>query len=183
MSDNSFYYAQLNGANIVCAVSQLKYQVFNSKMIPIPSYDPSLIGLKYDAQTGQFYPPIPVVDVFVHGGISGGDGKVPPGIKNNGIDAVNVDAWLRWSPSPSSPLFPWTGEWRVILRGAGGNVQDQIILNFVGGECHRTYSTTTAPDIYSVMEEDFLPEIVGGVMYNFRLANSHQIPVVKVYRD
>lgn len=48
------YYAQIDGANKVTAVSQLSGVVVAAHMISIPAYDESLLGLTYNAGTGLF---------------------------------------------------------------------------------------------------------------------------------
>lgn len=51
-------YAQLSDGRVV-GVSSLSAEVVADDMIPIDSYDLSLMGKVYDAETGQFYEPAP----------------------------------------------------------------------------------------------------------------------------
>lgn len=48
------YYAQLDGNNIVCAVSELSGVMTEPYLISIPTFDLSLMGSKYE--NGQFIP-------------------------------------------------------------------------------------------------------------------------------
>lgn len=48
------YYAQIDAARIVCAVSQLTAPVHAPDMIAIESYDDTLIGKRHDLDSGSF---------------------------------------------------------------------------------------------------------------------------------
>lgn len=48
------YYAQINNDKVIYSVSELAGSVERSDMIQIDSYDQSLLGKKYNAETGEF---------------------------------------------------------------------------------------------------------------------------------
>ena len=58
------YYAQIDASAVCVGVSQLGGAVDAPDMIPISGYDMSLIGKRYDAETGSFeeVPPGPVAE-------------------------------------------------------------------------------------------------------------------------
>ena len=49
-----YFYAQLDDDNIVVGVSQLSGKVSASNMIKIDDYDISLLGKRYNSDTGEF---------------------------------------------------------------------------------------------------------------------------------
>ena len=51
------YYAQVDGNDIVYSVSCLSGEVDQADMIPIDSYDQSLLGKIYNRDTGEFETP------------------------------------------------------------------------------------------------------------------------------
>ena len=49
-----YFYAQIDGANKVTAVSQLGAPIVAAHMISIPAYDESLLGKPYNPGDGTF---------------------------------------------------------------------------------------------------------------------------------
>ena len=48
------FYAQLNNENIVIGISQLNEEINISNMVLIDSFDDTLLGKRYNAETGEF---------------------------------------------------------------------------------------------------------------------------------
>jgi hypothetical protein len=59
---SNFYYAQLDNNNIVHSVTQLLDEVKAPNLVPINSFDLTLIGQQYNPTTGQFSPVTPTLD-------------------------------------------------------------------------------------------------------------------------
>jgi hypothetical protein len=52
-----YYYAQIDGANVVFAVSDLSAPVIAANMVPIDAFSEALIGQVWDAQAQEFSAP------------------------------------------------------------------------------------------------------------------------------
>jgi hypothetical protein len=58
----SNYYAQIDSNNIVVAISELHSEETYDHLIPISSFDVTLLGKQYDPATGQFVTVAPTLD-------------------------------------------------------------------------------------------------------------------------
>lgn len=117
--------------------------------------------------------------VYLHLGIGGGDGDDPPGIVNDGQQALLVDVALRAGPDPGSPVLPVSGDWRVTIRDDTGAIYDVVRLTITAGQAQVSYTSNQRPAICQILERDFYPVQAGGVTYQVRLVGS---TVFKVYR-
>lgn len=118
--------------------------------------------------------------VYLHLGISGGDGDTPPGIVNDGVAAIQVDIALRASADPGSPVLPVSGDWRVTIRDDTGAIYDVVRLTITNGQAQVSYTSNQRPAVCQVLERDFYPVTVGGVSYQVRLAGSAEFKVYRV---
>lgn len=117
--------------------------------------------------------------VYLHLGIGGGDGDDPPGIVNDGQQALLVDVALRAGPDPGSPVLPVSGDWRVTIRDDTGAIYDVVRLTITAGQAQVSYTSNQRPAVCQILERDFIPVQAGGVIYQVRLVGR---PVFKVYR-
>ena len=120
--------------------------------------------------------PLPTIgDVYLHITLTDGDGKLPIGIKNDGIDTVNVFATFRQTEDPTSPVITAIDnvEWRVTIRevtirevtdtnyipgmpiSTTGPVYDIVNIIFIQGVLNFNYMTTNKAAICNIIEEDF----------------------------
>ncbi len=83
--------------------------------------------------------------------LSGGDGDTPIGIRNNGIDIVNIAYELK---NNDGILAPVDGSFRVVLRDSDELVYDMIKIDFVSGAGSVDYSTTFNPAIVFIDGQD-----------------------------
>lgn len=119
-------------------------------------------------------------EIWLHLAITGGDGDTPPGVKNDGVDALAVAATLRVGPGGSDPVVPVDEAWRITIRTDTGAVYDVVRVGLVEGLANVSYTTSGATAVCQVLESDFLPVAVAGTTYRVRLA----APVVfKIYRE
>lgn len=117
--------------------------------------------------------------VYLHLGIGGGDGDDPPGIVNDGQQALLVDVALRAGPDLGSPVLPVSGDWRVTIRDDTGAIYDVVRLTITAGQAQVSYTSNQRPAVCQILERDFIPVQAGGVTYQVRLVGR---PVFKVYR-
>lgn len=174
------FYAQINEENVVTGVSQLKGEVSQDNMIPILSYDTDLLGKIWN---GVSFSDAPEPDcLFIHLAMSGGDGRDPIGIRNNGIDALNVVATFRESENPSSPVITAIDgvSWRITVRNAKGDIYDIVDVAFAAGVASFAYTTDNKPDVCQILESDFEQIEIGGTTYTLKLIGDN---IFKVYRQ
>lgn len=118
-------------------------------------------------------------DVFAHISITGGDGLTPPGICNDGVNALDISLAIRSGPMPDSPLLPISGTWRILIRSKDGPIYDIVSIQVTDGLGEARYTTTLPPCECTISEDDFDQLEYGGASYRVRLAS----PVaIKVYR-
>jgi hypothetical protein len=127
-------------------------------------------------------PMVSVSELFIHLGMTDGDGREPLGIKNNGTDILGIVATFRQSADPVSPVIEAiTGlSWRVTIRNEAGRIYDIVDVAFVNGVASFNYTTTGNPDICSIRESDFDQIELGGTTYVLKLVGDSTF---KVYRQ
>jgi hypothetical protein len=119
-------------------------------------------------------------EVWLHLAVTGGDGDTPPGVLNDGVDALTVTAAIRSGSGQADPVVPLEGAWRITIRDDVGAVYDVVKVTLTAGESSVAYTTSGRTAVCQVLESDFLPVEVSGVTYRVRLA----APVAfKVYRE
>ncbi len=124
----------------------------------------------------------PPKEVWLHVAITGGDGDDPPGILNDGTDALSITATLRATVDPASPVIPVSGTWRVTVRDDTGAIYDVVKVQMNAGVVSASYTTTSRPAVCELREQDFtpVPDPAGGEPYTVRLAGQ---AAWKVYRE
>jgi hypothetical protein len=175
-----FYCANINTENVVVGISELKGEVTQDDIIPISSYDESLLGKIWN---GVSFEDAPEPDrLFIHLAMTGGDGRDPIGIQNNGIDALNVVATFRQSESPSSAVITAIdgASWRITVRNAKGDVYDIVDVAFTAGVASFAYTTNNKPDVCRILEADFEQIEISGTTYQLKLIGDSTF---KVYRQ
>jgi len=141
--------------------------------------------------------PPPIIPLYVHITMSGGDGEDPIGIINDGTDTCNIHAEIRdgEDPANSNIVTSINEAWRINLRNWADQtkpVVDIIKIQFTSGVADFTYHTVEnalcgiyyidPDDIYEVVE-------LGGNQYSFNLINQEYAgtdcpwPCFKVFRD
>ena len=121
-------------------------------------------------------PPI----LWLHVSLSGGDSEVPPGIKNDGQDALTVGVALRSGPESDAQIVPASGAWRITLRDDTGAVYDVVKVTLTGGRASFSYTTDGRPGLCRLDERDLAPITAGDTTYRLRLARPVEF---KVYRE
>ncbi len=140
----------------------------------------SLVAILEGGQVVEVGPAPADPELWLHLSITGGDGDTPPGVLNDGVDALAVAAALRVGPGGSDPVVPVDEAWRITVRTDTGAVYDVVRVGLVEGLANVSYTTSGATAVCQVLESDFLPLAVAGSTYRVRLA----APVVfKIYRE
>lgn len=119
-------------------------------------------------------------EVYLHFGITGGDGMDPPGIINDGADALTVDISLRGGPGAADPVIPVSGIWRVAVRDEGGDIYDVVKVAVAGGQATVSYTSSQRPAICKLEQRDLDTVESGGVTYRVVLAGD---TAFRVYRE
>ena len=145
--------------------------------------DKPQVGWSYNYTTGKFSPPpessLPHF-IYLHVIFTGGDGKSPLGIINDGTSSITVNAKFRQLDTIDSAVITnINGTRRVAIRGSAGLVYDQFLVNFVEGEANFVYTTNSYPDICFINEGDLTPVVFNDIIYTIKLVGT---PVFKVYR-
>lgn len=122
----------------------------------------------------------PPNNVWLHVAVSGGDGNDPPGILNNGSDALTITATLRATADPASPKIEVDGAWRITIRDDAGASYDMVKVQMTAGVVNASYTTTFRPAECELRESDFDPVTAGDKTYVVRLAAPARW---KVYRN
>lgn len=122
----------------------------------------------------------PTPTLWLHVALSGGDGDTPPGIKNDGTDALSVSVALRSGQDPSSPVVPVTGAWRITIRDDTGAIYDVVRITLTDGQANFSYTTTGRTGLCRLDERDLAPLTAGEATYRLRLARPVEF---KVYRE
>jgi hypothetical protein len=130
------------------------------------------------AVTGLSVQPTPTL--WLHVSLSGGDGDTPPGIKNDGADALTVNVALRAGPEPDAQLVPANGGFRVSVRDDSGAIYDVVKVSLSDGQGSFSYTTDGRPGVCRLEEGDLAPITAGDTTYRLRLANPVEF---KVYRE
>jgi len=174
------FYAQIDENNIVIGVSQLSGEILLPNLIPIPSYDESLLGKIWNGATFENAPEPNYL--YIHLAMTGGDGRDPIGIHNDGIDAMNVVATFRETEDPASPVIEAVDgvSWRITVRNHVGSVYDIVDVAFMAGIASFAYTTENNPDVCCILESDFEQIELGGITYTLKLIGDSSF---KVYRQ
>ncbi len=122
----------------------------------------------------------PAPTLWLHVALSGGDGEVPPGIKNDGQDALKVSVALRAGPQADAQLVSADGAFRVTVRDDTGAIYDVVKISLSGGQTSFSYTTDGRPGLCRLDERDLAPISAGEATYRLRLANPVEF---KVYRE
>lgn len=86
----------------------------------------------------------PRYEIWYHIDATGGDGKNPAGIRNDGTDALNITITARETEDPESPVRGINDDFRMEIRTSDGYVYDVLLVSFVNGVGSLTY-TDDAP--------------------------------------
>lgn len=97
---------------------------------PFVSYDAALVFAI--TQVDLLENP-PRYEIWYHMSVTGGDGKVPVGIRNDGVDALVVTITARETEDPTSPIRPVNDNFRVDIKTEDGSVYDVVLVTFVNG--------------------------------------------------
>jgi len=122
-------------------------------------------------------------NIYLHLSVTGGDGKEPIGVLNDGTDSINVTCTFRKTSDPVSDILTAiTGlSRRVTVRKDTGECYDIFSITFVDGISSFAYKTTLDPAICEIKESDFLPVDSGyEVPYIINLIGDNTF---KVYRS
>ncbi len=122
----------------------------------------------------------PTPTLWLHVSLSGGDGDSPPGIKNDGTDALTVSVALRAGPEADAQLVPASGAFRVTVRDDSGAIYDVVKISLSNGQGSFSYTTDGRPGVCRLEEGDLAPISAGGTTYRLRLAQPVEF---KVYRE
>lgn len=91
-------------------------------------------GMIYDLENPPSY------EIWYHLDVTGGDGKTPVGILNDGVQSVTVTVTARESADPASNIRPINDTFRMEIRTQDGYVYDVVLFNFVNGVGSITYT-------------------------------------------
>lgn len=97
---------------------------------PFTSYDEALVFATEQANllnNPQRY------EIWYHMSVTGGDGKFPVGIKNDGVDSLVVTITARETQELESPIRPINDSFRVDIKTEEGYVYDVVLITFVNG--------------------------------------------------
>jgi hypothetical protein len=138
----------------------------------------------------------PRYEIWYHMSVTGGDGKVPVGIRNDGIDSLLVTITARETEDPTSPIRPITDNFRVDIKTQDGSVYDVVLVAFVNGVGTINYTDdnkkgnnlmVTIPDNLKVMvnEDGSVSVVTRGVIptgniYSVYLIGSTHFVVYRV---
>lgn len=75
----------------------------------------------------------PTYEIWYHIDATGGDGQNPIGIRNDGVDALNITATARSSQDPASAIRLINDTFRMEIRTQDGYVYDVVLITFVDG--------------------------------------------------
>ena len=122
------------------------------------------------------------LNIYLHVSLSGGDSKVPIGLKNDGVQTLVVTATFRSGELPTSDVLTIIDatEWRVNIRNSEGAIYDIVNIIFNAGISTFNYTTTNYATVCEIVESDFEVVELVDATYNIKLVN----PVIfKVFRD
>lgn len=97
---------------------------------PFVSYD---VALVFAITQVDLLENPPRYEIWYHMSVTGGDGKVPVGIRNDGVDALVVTITARETEDPTSPIRPVNDNFRVDIKTEDGSVYDVVLVTFVNG--------------------------------------------------
>jgi hypothetical protein len=167
----------------IVADDSFTYPMDHDLMINITEVDPKPgIGWTYIEEV--FAPPEVVEDtstiLYVHLGLVG-DGRIPVGIKNDGVDTLSVTATFRQTEDPLSTVITAVTamSWRITIRDVTNNIYDIIDVTFTDGIASFDYTTDNKANICQILESDFEEITVGETTYAIRLFGDNTF---KVYR-
>ena len=86
-------------------------KVCNGLSLMVGDADPTIAHPEYLVNAPSDLPAL-----YIHTVLSGGDGLVPPGIKNDGIDFLAASITVRQAADPESAIIPLSGNWRLLIR-------------------------------------------------------------------
>jgi len=121
----------------------------------------------------------PITYVYLHPVITGGDGKTPIGITNDGVDSLTITMTFRQTADPASAVVTaLTGvERNIMLRDSDGNEYDVIKVGAVDGVVTIPYTTDSRAGSVRIARQDVEVQTPVGMI---RLVNE---PEFLVYRD
>ena len=117
---------------------------------------------------------------YLHVTVSGGDGDVPPGIRNDGQDSLQVNVALRAGEDPASAVVPLDGAWRIIVRDDTGAIYDVVKVQLTAGQASIAYTSDQRPAACRLLESDFISVEYAGQEYQVRLVGDTNF---KVFRE
>jgi hypothetical protein len=120
-------------------------------------------------------------NIYLHVDITGGDGRVPIGIKNNGTDSFSATITFKdGKTAEDNTITAINGiPYRVSIRNESEIVIDIVDVMFTSGVATMNYTTTMGPGVCHIDEQDFDILEMAGVSYKLRLVD----PILwKVYR-
>ena len=138
------------------------------------------IGYIYDPETELFSESVSN-NIYLHTNLSGGDGIDPIGITNDGIESISILATFRTGEdSESDVITSINSSWRVTIRNKNNDIYDIVNVTFTNGVVSFNYTTTSSPDICSIVESDFEDVTIGETTYEIKLIGN---TTFKVYRS
>lgn len=112
--------------------------------------------------------------IYMHITISGGDNKIPPGIENNGIDALIFNCAFRKGIETTSDIITEISgiSFRTPIRDDSGKIYDLRNIPFTNGTVTFEYKTQKGTGMFHIDETDFTHEVnLDGIKYSIRLPN------------
>jgi hypothetical protein len=138
----------------------------------------------------------PRYEIWYHMSVTSGDGKIPVGIRNDGVDTLVVTITARETEDPTSPIIPISDSFRVDIKTQDGFVYDVILVTLINGVGVINYTddnkkgnnlVVAIPDnlkvvinennSVSVVDRSFVPE---GNIYSVYLTGSTHFVVYRV---
>ena len=115
------------------------------------------------------------IDVNFNVSITGGDGKSPPGISNNGIDFVTVTIALTLLDGKPAPLQ--NGKHRVTIHDSSGTEYDIISIDFLDGKVSFNYTSDMRPATISIDVNDLF---ISDVEAAFNIVGDNRIIIYRI---
>ena len=83
-------------------------------------------------------------EMWYHIEMTGGDGKKPVGIQNNGTDSITVAVAVRETEDKESPVRPINDSFRVDIKTQDGVTYDVLLVTLKNGVGSVTYTDSSA---------------------------------------
>lgn len=143
INTNSPFYVRITGDNY-----NTLYPLNTETNEPFVSYDDALAfanSLIHTLNNPQRF------EVWYHIEMTGGDGKIPLGIQNNGTDSIMVAVTVRETEDKESPIRSINDSFRVEIKAQDGTTYDVLLVTLTNGVGSVSYTDSgTKGDILTI---------------------------------